>query len=236
MKLFSINLTEHKNIEEYKTLNALFTRELVVPREYSDDDDIFISPADSKLLEIAKIQEGALYQVKGNDYGVDELLGFETHGTLEGFTFLNFYLSPTDYHRFHAPCDIIVKRTLYIPGSLYPVNAPSLQKWPKLFSKNERVVLEGETNNGKKIFLIFVGALNVGKIAIKYEENINTNSCKEDVEVYEYAHLKLKKGDEIGYFKMGSSIVMICEEFSGILTPPCKVRFGESIGKRKGAE
>jgi len=230
VKSFNISLDEFKSIEEYKSLNELFTRSLVKQREIDISNSNIISPADAKFLECAKVEQGGIYQVKGYSYSIDELFGFETDKKYEGFDFLNFYLSPQDYHRFHAPCDIEVERLIYIPGSLYPVNAPALKRWPKLFSKNERVVLEGVAPNREKIFLVFVGALNVGKIEIVFEPKISTNSCKGDTEVYKYENLTLKKGDEIGHFKMGSSIVMVLQNFTKCVETPSKVRFGQIIG------
>ena len=162
VKLFKIDMSEFKPASDYKNLNELFTRELLKPREFDAADEIFISPVDGACLSFGTTKELEAFSIKGMSYGLKELLG---QGELEGeFDFANIYLSPKDYHHYHAPCDIAVKKAVYIPGKLYSVAVKWLGKVDSLYTKNERVALLCEMKNGKKLWLVFVGALNVGKM------------------------------------------------------------------------
>ena len=222
----------------YETLNALFTRELRFKREFSNDLKTVISPADSFISSQGLIEEGAALQIKGFSYEVAELLtnhfDVDAIASLSGGHFLNFYLSPKDYHRYHVPMDMQVMRVVHVPGLLYPVNFKYLKKVPSLFVKNERVIVECKDINGKLFYMILVGALNVGKMTLSFEEGIETNIEADKVKVYDYENLSLKKGDELGMFKMGSTVVMLFEK--DLLDLEEKegksVRFGEVIATK----
>jgi len=147
-------------------------------------------------------------------------------------SFVNFYLSPRDYHRYHVPLDMQVLKVVHIPGKLYPVNIPTLKNKVDLFIENERVVLECLSLGGKRFFLVLVGALNVGQMEVAFEPKIQTNTTLTP-SVYEYENLRLAKGDDFGCFKMGSTIIMLCEkgmcEWSVEIGE--NVRFGQVIAK-----
>ena len=167
VKLFKIDMSEFKPANEYKNLNELFTRELLKPREFDAADEIFISPVDGTCLSFGTTKELEAFSIKGMNYGLKELLG---QGELDGeFDFANIYLSPKDYHHYHAPCDITIKKAVYIPGKLYSVAVKWLGKVDSLYTKNERVALLCEMKNGKKLWLVFVGALNVGKMKFCFD-------------------------------------------------------------------
>jgi phosphatidylserine decarboxylase len=104
---------------------------------------------------------------------------------------------------------------------------------PELFIENERVILECKTENGKKIFIILVGALNVGQMVVNVEPKIETNIKSNSISEYQYQNLIVKKGDELGYFKMGSTVVVLSEK--DFLKPKIEigqdVKFGETIAK-----
>lgn len=223
-----LNMSEFKNPDEYESLNALFTRELVQKRPIKSAQNELISPSDSLISEQGRISDATALQIKGFEYSVKALLCL--HESIEKGTFINLYLSPRDYHRFHAPCDMRVKRALHVPGKLYPVNFRYLKKVPSLFCKNERVILECESVNSEKFYMVFVGALNVGKISFTFDENIQTNASVGESKEYVYDELLLKKGDEIGTFEMGSTVVLIFEnEEIELLRGNEKVRFTEPI-------
>ena len=101
IKLFKIDMSEFRSAGEYKNLNELFTRELIKPREFDAADEIFISPSDGTCLSFGSTNELKAFSIKGMSYGVKELLG---QGELDGeYDFANIYLSPKDYHHYHAP-------------------------------------------------------------------------------------------------------------------------------------
>ena len=146
-KFMKLDLKEFKNSKHYKSLNELFTRDLIIKREIDSSKDIFISPTDSLITECGKLKNDTALQIKGMEYSVEELLTYycrDNFSKLENGEFMNFYLSPRDYHRYHAPVDFKLKKLIHVPGKLYPVNLKYLNKELELFVQNERVVLECE--------------------------------------------------------------------------------------------
>ncbi len=216
VSLMGLDMSEFKQPEEYATLNALFTRSLVRPREFSRDAKDFISPCDSLVSECGRLKDDHALQIKGMSYSVKELLtdeiAAENLEKLQEGTFINFYLSPKDYHRYHMPCDLRINRAIHVPGKLYPVNMPALKNIKNLFIENERVVIEAVTPEGKLMYLVLVGALNVGKMQVSFEPRLVTNDADAYKRPYEFKELSLKKGDDFGCFEMGSTIVIITEK------------------------
>lgn len=208
-RIFNISLIEHAPVESYASLNKLFTRALTKPRELQGGEKTLVSPADCRITNTGIIKNGQILQIKGKSYSLSELLNSdEKAASLEGGVFANLYLSPRDYHRFHVPCDAKVLYALHIPGALYPVNDRALNNIDALFAKNERVILSLEASFGV-FYMVFVGALNVGRIVINFDERVKTNANKNFISEYHYENIHLKKGDEIGRFEMGSSIAML---------------------------
>ncbi len=233
-----VDLSAFYPLSHYPTLNALFTRELRYKREFSKDPKAIISPSDSFISAQGVIEASDALQIKGFSYNIRELLteNFEEENIerLIGGKFLNFYLSPMDYHRYHVPMDLTVSRVVHIPGLLYPVNFKYLRKVPSLFVKNERVILECKDINGKLFYIVLVGALNVGKMTLSFDERIETNIDASEVKVYDYEDMTLKKGDELGMFMMGSTIVLLFENKSVDLKDKESraVRFGEIVATK----
>jgi len=216
VKLMKVDLSECLHVESYKSLNELFTRALKQPREFSSMASEFISPCDGFISECGDIKEQKALQIKGHSYRVRELLSYyvskQNKDRLIDGKFLNFYLSPRDYHRYHVPIDMRVEKAIHIPGKLYPVNFKWLKKVPELFVENERVVLECYTKDEKLFYMVFVGALNVGKMQFVFDNTIQTNVKFLGEQFYIYKDLWLNKGDELGRFDMGSTIVMLFEK------------------------
>ncbi len=239
VKLMKVDLSECVSSENYSNLNALFTRSLRKPREFSSSKDEFISPCDAFVSECGNISDDKALQIKGNSYSVKNLLGYyilkrEKDRLVDG-KYLNFYLSPKDYHRYHVPFDMRVKKAVHIPGKLYPVNFTWLNKIPELFIENERVILECYTKDEKLFYMVFVGALNVGKMQFIFDHNIQTNAKSAQEKLYMYNNLWLKKGDELGRFEMGSTIVMFFEK--DMVELSCQknktIRFTDLIAKKR---
>lgn len=237
VKLMGLDMSEFNEPNSYKTLNALFTRELVNDREYSKDEKDFISPCDSLITECGKLERDFSLQIKGMYYKCDELLGEnftqEEKQSIYDGEFINFYLSPKDYHRYHIPTDLEVLKAVHIPGKLYPVNLPSLNKRANLFVENERVVLMCQTPQKKKIFIVLVGALNVGVMKVSFEPQIQTNANAYESSVYNYEDLQVKKGDDFGCFEMGSTIVILAEKDTLELQTQNgqNVKYGQTVAK-----
>ncbi|WP_428739639.1 phosphatidylserine decarboxylase [Sulfurimonas sp.] len=238
VKLMGLDMSEFHEPNTYKSLNKLFTRTLKEPRHYSLDASDFISPCDSWISELGRVQDNYALQIKGMRYKVNELLGEnfsdEEKAVVEGGEFINFYLSPSDYHRYHIPTNLKVLKAVHIPGKFYPVNVPSLQKRLNLFIENERVVILCETTEGKKFYMVLVSALNVGVMQVSFEPRIQTNADVTTPQVYEFENTYLNKGDDFGCFEMGSTIVIVSEKdmFKEInIKMDDKVKFGQTIAK-----
>ncbi len=235
VKLMGLNMSEFKNERYYKSLNDLFTRELIIKREIDSTEDVIISPTDSLITQCGQIKNDIALQIKGMEYSVEELLTYYCTSNFEKVkngSFMNFYLSPKDYHRYHAPCDFKLLKLIHVPGKLYPVNLKYLNKEFELFVQNERVILECESN-GKIFFMVFVGALNVGQMVFEFEDRVETNIDAKEMKVYTYENIEITKGECLGYFKMGSTVVMLWEndmvELEDLLDK--NVKYGQKIAK-----
>lgn len=235
VKILGLDMSEFHEPSTYPTLNKLFTRELKVPREISTCLSTFISPADSFVTEQGIIDNQTALQIKGMKYSVKDLLTKEVEENdflrLKDGSFMNFYLSPKDYHRYHSVYDCKITKLIHVPGKLYPVNFTYLNKQENLFIENERVILECKTADSKIFYMVFVGALNVGKMIFTFEPKINTNANTQSTQVYKYDNLEIKKGDCLGYFEMGSTVLLFWEKELVSLENKLnkKVRFGETI-------
>ncbi|MCI6218118.1 MAG: phosphatidylserine decarboxylase [Helicobacter sp.] len=226
VRIFRINLDEFETTR-FKNLNALFTRRLKTKRTFDMSPTQLISPTDSLITESALTTEGKALQIKSMQYSISELLGENLDCD---FFYLNFYLSPRDYHRYHAPCDLEIEEIRYFGGCLRPVNMPSLMRVQNLFVKNERIVVKAKMPNGKKIYFVAIGALNVGSIIFHCEPKIKTNAKRAN-QTYTYATpIKVAKGDELGMFEMGSTIVLFIQDFTPNVATQQIVKFAQNIG------
>ncbi len=238
VSLMGLDMSEFGEPSSYPTLNALFTRSFRKMRQIDKSPTAMISPADSLVTEFGEIVDGRAYQIKGMEYQIDELFGSdykEQAELLNGGEFINFYLSPKDYHRYHMPLDLTIKSLTHIPGKLYPVNMPLLRNKKDLFIENERVIIETLDSRGFTHMLVLVGALNVGKMVVTFEDNIKTNSHIREPRHYTYDELQMKKGDLFGWFEMGSTILTFSQK-DAITTKVSidqKVSFGEEIATLK---
>jgi phosphatidylserine decarboxylase len=254
VKGFKIDMSEFKNSSEYNSLTELFTRELVHGRKFDKADEIFISPSDGLCLECGRSNELKALSIKGYNYDIKGLLGslFDESDLRENkngdenlnnkqvaqkneLDYANIYLSPRDYHRYHAPCDMQILSALYLPGDLYSVSIGALKRISNLYAKNERVVLKCKMKNDKILWMVFVGALNVGKIKFDFDERIQTNAMANFSQSYKYNELYVLKGEQLGMFELGSTIVLISQansvEYN--LSNGKKIKFGDSIGMIK---
>ena len=214
--LMGLDMSEFNDRSTYKSLNALFTRKLRVDREFSKDEADFISPCDSYISELGNLNEEEALQIKGMRYDAHNLIGDnfseEERELVDDGQFVNFYLSPKDYHRYHIPTDLKVLKAVHIPGKFYPVNISSLKMRVNLFIENERVVILCEATNGKRFYMVLVSALNVGVMQVAFEPRIQTNATARTPKEYSFDNLYLKKGDDFGCFEMGSTIVILAEK------------------------
>lgn len=237
----NVDLRECDAVESYLSLNKLFTRRLNTPRSFDTQASTFISPSDSLISACGKIQENLALQIKGFSYNIGQILGdyvSKSHKSrLLNGEYINFYLSPKDYHRYHVPVDMKITKAIHIPGKLFPVNLKWLQKVDGLFIENERVVLECFTRENKLFYMIFVGALNVGKMKFCFDERIQTNAKDSIEQCYVYDNVNVTKGEELGLFEMGSTIVMLFEKesFTAQTQQGVSIKFGDTLGHTQDA-
>ncbi len=239
VNLMGLNMDEFHSSNTYRSLNALFTRKLKEDRKYSLDGEDFISPCDSFISECGTLEEDYALQIKGMRYKAKDFVGEhfddEEKSILNNGTFINFYLSPKDYHRYHIPTNLNILKAVHIPGKFYPVNMPSLKKRLNLFIENERVVLLCETQAKKRFYMVLVSALNVGVMQVSFEDNIKTNTDTLYSKLYSYENLSLDKGFDFGCFEMGSTIVILAEkDFLDLeVKAGDNVKYGDTIAKIK---
>ncbi|OCC28778.1 Phosphatidylserine decarboxylase proenzyme [Leptospira interrogans serovar Canicola] len=239
-RAYKINVDEAElEIQEYNSLNEFFTRALKAESRIIDSaDDEMVSPVDAKITGYGDINQRIIIQAKGVDYNLKELLGGSKY--LEDFTngkYITFYLSPQDYHRIHSPAYGKILGYYYEPGKLFPVNELAVFGIRGLFPKNERLITYLQTEYGK-VAVIKVGASNVGRIRVTYDNKIVTNTLIRTARTVEYKEVSIMigKGAELGRFEMGSTVILLMEKDTfqfNSLTVNEKITYGTTIGKFK---
>ncbi|MCB1143546.1 MAG: phosphatidylserine decarboxylase [Leptospiraceae bacterium] len=237
-KIYKINVSEAElNITEYNSLNQFFTRSLKAGARIIDSaENAVVSPVDARITNFGDVNESTLIQAKGIDFSLKELIGSEKfYPAFENGKFITFYLSPQDYHRIHSPFYGRILGYYYEPGKLFPVNDMAVVGIKSLFPKNERLITFLQTEYGK-VAVVKVGANNVGKIRVTYDNKIVTNSWIRFPKEYEYnnVNIYIDKGSELGRFEMGSTVILIFERNTIDLSPFQKedrIHYGSTIGK-----
>ncbi|AKO45125.1 archaetidylserine decarboxylase [[Haemophilus] ducreyi] len=242
-KQYNVNLAEAEktNPADYTTFNEFFLRPLKEnARPINQDDQAVCLPADGKISELGQINENRLLQVKGHYFTLETLLANdeEMAESFKNGSFITTYLSPRDYHRVHMPCDATLKKMIYVPGDLFSVNPFLAEHIPNLFARNERVICELETAFGPMV-QILVGATITASISTVWAGIINPPRSKDVVE-YNYqttgeTAIHLKKGDEMGAFRLGSTVINLFPqatvELASHLQAGVETRMGERLAK-----
>jgi phosphatidylserine decarboxylase len=232
--------------ENYKSFNDFFTRALRPDaRPLAEGKDSVICPVDGMVSEAGKIEDGRLYQAKGHDFSLHELLGGDpklTSAFADG-SFATIYLSPRDYHRIHIPLGGTLKKMIHVPGRLFSVSPTTTRAIPRLFSRNERIVNLFDTDAGP-MAVIMVGAIFVASMDTVWAGTVTPR--RRQVRSWEYgrkstAATKLNKGAELGRFNMGSTVILLfgkdAVEWAETLQPETAVQMGQQIASVKlGAE
>jgi len=216
-------------MESFETFNAFFTRELTSDARPVDAAlGVAVSPADARLQTVGRIPvNGQLEQIKGRTYRIGALLGDEgkaaeyregVHATL--------YLSPRDYHRVHSPVDGVIRSWRHIPGRLFPVNGLAVRHVVGLFTVNERVVIELDSEQFGKVALVMVGASNVGRITISFTETPAAWRRDGPTLTVPSSPIPIARGEELGRFNLGSTVVLLAADPS---LKPADVVEGEPV-------
>jgi phosphatidylserine decarboxylase len=214
---FNVNMAEaeRQTPDAFENFNDFFTRELKPGmRAIDENSNAIVSPADGAISQLGSIENGRIFQAKGHDYSLIELLGgnSKTADDFMGGQFATIYLSPKDYHRLHMPVTGTLREMIYIPGDLFSVNQTTAQNVPRLFSRNERVVAIFDTELGP-MALVLVGAMIVAGIETTWAGRITPFDRKVRSISYPAAGdsqqpLVIEKGEEMGRFFLGSTIVV----------------------------
>lgn len=237
---YAVDMSEaaDENIGSYKSFNDFFTRPLKTGLRPVAAAD-FVCPVDGAISQFGAIDDHHIVQAKGHRFTTTELVGGDDalaaqfrHGS-----FANLYLSPRDYHRLHMPCDGKLTRMIYVPGKLFSVNPVTARGVPNLFARNERVVCVFQSAEHGPFVMVLVGATIVGSMATVWHGVVNPRRTNTPSEwTYVDQDIVLKKGEEMGRFLLGSTIVMLFKQdaftFNGDWAPEQKVRLGEPMGDR----
>lgn len=240
---YKVDMSEarYPDTSSYKTFNEFFTRPLKEGiRPIDDNTNSIIQPADGAISQCGAIDQSQIFQAKGRYYSLEALLaGDETRAkSFINGQFITTYLAPCDYHRVHMPCEALLTEMVYVPGELYSVNPLTAQNINNLFARNERVICYFDTEFGPMV-QILVGATIVGSIETSWAGTINP--AREGIirrwrypARTENGAVILQKGQEMGRFKLGSTVINLFAQdkillaeniISGALT-----RLGQPLG------
>lgn len=216
-KAFRIDLSEAEHqLEAYTSLQALFTRRLKDGLRPIEGEPC--SPADGVLSVAGPAVNNTAVQAKGLTYSLAELMfGRQTPQDVRIAFFATIYLAPHNYHRVHSPVQANLRNLRYFPGELWPVNKPSVRWTPQLFTRNERLVFDLETEHGT-LYLAMVGALNVGRMTTPFLEDFATNQGRKRLASQGPQSFKLEQeapialGEELGTFMLGSTVIIAFDE------------------------
>jgi len=214
IKIYGVNMAEAKeqDINNFASFNHFFTRELKSGvRPITSTENAIACPADGAVSQAGLIEQGDIFQAKGKSFTAIDLLGGDADiaKPFENGSFTTIYLSPKDYHRLHMPIKGTLTEMIHIPGRLFSVNGATANSVPGLFARNERVACLFDTELGP-MALILVGAIFVSSVETTWHgvvtppsiESVRSWTYKENAPVIE-------KGEEMGRFNMGSTIIVL---------------------------
>jgi phosphatidylserine decarboxylase len=234
---YKVNMDEAADprIESYPSFNEFFTRPLrdgMRPVAAAP----FICPVDAAISQYGPIEHDQIFQAKGHSYSTRALVGGDAAlaAKFDHGHFATLYLAPKDYHRIHMPCDGRLRRMIYVPGDLFSVNPLTARHVPGLFARNERVVCEFDSAFGTMV-LVLVGATIVGSMATVWHGVVNPPRTRE-IRAWRYddQEIFLRKGEEMGRFLLGSTVILLFPPnvltFTPDWAPTRPVRLGEAMG------
>lgn len=210
---FGVDLDEalETDASKYASFNAFFTRALKPDaRPQPADDSVLSIPADGRLSQQGRVEQGRIFQAKGQDYTAAELLGdVERAQAFDGGHFVNIYLSPRDYHRVHMPWAGHLTDTLHVPGRLFSVAPWTVEAIPRLFARNERLVCHFDTDFGP-MAIVMVGAILVSGVETVWGgEEIPPYAARPRARDWRAKAVKLARGDEMARFNYGSTVILL---------------------------
>jgi phosphatidylserine decarboxylase len=223
----------------YRSLHAAFIRRLRPgARTVEPDPNVLTSPCDGIVGAFGRISEGQAYQIKGFPYSITELLGDKADaGQFEGGWYMTLRLTAGSYHRFHAPHDIIVERVRYISGDTWNVNPIALKRIERLFCRNERAPITARLQTlGGTMAMVPVAAVLVASIRLPFLDR--ERGLREAGERTEHCDRRFAKGEEMGWFEHGSTILLLLQSDwlpCGALAVGQAMKMGMPLFDRKDA-
>lgn len=240
-KRYDVNMEEalDEDLKSYGSFNEFFTRPLKDgARPIAEGENTLVSPADGAVSQLGKIELGRVFQAKGRDYSVAELLGGNSDraAPFVNGDFITVYLSPKDYHRVHMPFAGTLRETIYVPGDLFSVNPATTENVDALFARNERLVCIFDTEFGP-MAMVLVGAMIVAGIETVWSGQVTPLPKQPQTQQYNGQEIRLEKGEEMGRFKLGSTVVMCFPEnaieFEEALKAESALRMGQALASRQ---
>ncbi len=234
---YGVDMSEaaQPEVRGYASFNDFFTRALRADARIQTRA-AWSCPVDGAISQFGDLKGDQIFQAKGHHYSTRALVGGDAK-LAEQFRdgkFATLYLSPKDYHRIHMPCDGKLLRMIHIPGDLFSVNPVTARGVPGLFARNERLVCVFESIHGPLV-LALVGATIVGSMATVWHGLVNPPRSGVLRELsYDEQNISLKKGDEMGRFLLGSTVVLLMPrssiQFNPDWSPDRSIRMGEEMG------
>ncbi len=230
IRRFGVNMNEaaESDYKRYQNFNHFFTRALASGVRPICTEGV-CCPADGQVSQAGDIKHGRIFQAKGHSFSTAELLGGDEQlaALFDEGLFATVYLSPRDYHRVHMPVAGRLLRSIYIPGDLFSVNTTTAENVPNLFARNERLVAIFDTEYGE-MAVVLVGAMIVAGIETVWAGQVAPRLRKIETQdfVNAPAPVHLKKGEEMGRFKLGSTAIVLFRKSSDL---EWEVKAGDAV-------
>lgn len=237
-----MSIAEVSDALSHPNFNSFFTRALQrTARPIDNAPNAVVSPVDGVVSEAGVIEGDQLLQAKGVYYSLTTLLGGSKERALPflGGHFATLYLSPRDYHRIHMPLRGELEEMVYVPGDLFSVNPRTARTVPRLFARNERVITLFQTDCGP-MAVVLVGAMFVANIETVWAGVVAPRGMREII-TWGYRHrhadappVVLEKGEEMGRFNMGSTVIVLFGPGAVDWTPELRAGHAVKMGQRVG--
>lgn len=235
---FQVNWDEaaQRDLDAYPHFNAFFTRALKPGARVADaDTTTLLMPADGHISQFGRIEDGRVFQAKGQSFTAAELLGDDAAATpFADGEFITVYLSPRDYHRVHMPWAGTLRETVHVPGRLFSVAPFAVQAIPRLFARNERLVCHFDTDFGP-MAVVMVGAMLVSGVETVWNgvdiPPYGNRIVRRD---WRGKHIQLQRFDEMARFNMGSTVIVLVPpgvHLLDSLRAELAVQVGQALGR-----
>ena len=233
---FGVDMAEAAQSDpaSYPTFNAFFTRALKPGVRVADPDPrALVMPADGRISQCGPIEQGRIFQAKGQSFTAAELLGdAEAAKPYQDGLFATIYLSPKDYHRVHMPWTGKLLLTTHVPGRLFSVGPAAVQHVPRLFARNERLACHFETDFGP-MAVVMVGAMLVSGVETTWSgEEIPAYGHRVVSRDWRAEDITIERFEEMARFNYGSTVIVLVPGGVATLAPGLQGESPVRLGQR----